>query len=832
MVKNVTGSTVLVYHHSDDKYRSYAPNTSISLQTFKLKNTETSTSKGYARIGLPFKRGAVTSLDSLIITKSGVEVDCQFDKRSYWEDGSLRYTVAHIRDSQFSSSEERTYVAEKLLGTSFDNTGVKSLSDITSNTDFKIEITNNQRWNGSTNESDPVGSSLYADFNTFSSTTTRVTKIHSGKVCETWVVWGMFNDGVSTNHDHLKSNFIVTIWKNSDGTINDYEVCSIIAMDWWAVASKYRQDYDLTLKDNTTTLESYTAVQHPYHSWWATVDKTTTSDAKYAKSFWRTEAPTLYYKPDRAAFIDSGLVPPLDLTITANTINADTADSNIFIPCHNINHGAVVDNTGSYAGRGVITDIDAKAFISQDPTQLKYARTNAHAGLHIPYHYRSEYTRTRPSESADIANTIFSFKLTNPIDGVTEDFTSEGMPAAKHACVTSSTYPSGYVTKNGGNGVWTPSTAASHAVPYSFFMYLMEGEHYFYEATLSHATNVIHQANDGVYSTNPSLMYATHRSGIPTSIWTGVAPLGKAQTRGVGWCANVCAAAYAITSDDDIQTNCFRNWIQHSCEWCYQSSFYLPQSQIDAGIWYDYSTNESYLGVSPWMMNFLAMGINRLHYVVNHRGSKVAAEISQTWVKELWSGDFYKVEGYYMQKLPHINSWVSGTNEYLDPNDIGYYDVTCSFVASTGTFAITATNNKLDFLTLADNDTLRLWGKDHNGNAITIDPAFSEGTVYHLVSTVTDTSFKLSATQGGSAITGATDGSYRMFFKSIADAQVSSGAATVHWNDDDYAPIAYLALISINAFDNTIISDSLVTTVKARMANWSPTTHFAWAAEK
>ena len=82
-----------------------------------------------------------------------------------------------------------------------------------------------------------------------------------------------------------------------------------------------------------------------------------------------------------------------------------------------------------------------------------------------------------------------------------DDCTADGMPTPVYAYFgyyTDGQWADSYVGVSGGMGVWSTQTNdASHAVAYSYFMYLLEGEEYFLEATLDHATYCVHQTPGG-----------------------------------------------------------------------------------------------------------------------------------------------------------------------------------------------------------------------------------------------------------------------------------------------------------------------------------------------
>ena len=163
--------------------------TATLLHSFTLTNTSASSmAVTFVRQGIPFKKGDVPAGTAVQIKRGATTIGgVQFDERSTWSDGSLKHAVMHLRDSGFAASETRTYDVWTVPSTAFDNTGTKTLADITGATDFKVAfalLKETATVDGSDTDLTTVGSgSFTAAFNTFAATATRVEKIHSGTVC-------------------------------------------------------------------------------------------------------------------------------------------------------------------------------------------------------------------------------------------------------------------------------------------------------------------------------------------------------------------------------------------------------------------------------------------------------------------------------------------------------------------------------------------------------------------------------------------------------------------------------------------------------------------------
>ena len=205
-------------------------------------------------------------------------------------------------------------------------------------------------------------------------------------------------------------------------------------------------------------------------------------------------------------------------------------------------------------------------------SDYRYARTNAFAGLHIPYHYRSNfqqggsYTGTR-----DISNKVISLQFWRGQE-IEADFSAAGINAPINAylggtvrpLVNSPYEPVSSQTLQGakGNGVWSPSLNSTHAVSYSYFMYMLEGERHFMQATLDLFTNCAHQRGEPHnYIYHGVEPFQTQLS-IPATIFAPVSAYPIANnSRNTGWGMLLAAHAVVVCPDTDAQSK-FINLLQ------------------------------------------------------------------------------------------------------------------------------------------------------------------------------------------------------------------------------------------------------------------------------
>jgi hypothetical protein len=597
--------------------------------TFVLENYATASSPGLARIGMPFKRGDVPSGSVPVIKRDGTVIPCQFDERSFWMDGSLKFAVAHIRDSIFAASTSRIYDVSVAAG-SYNNDGTKSLLNITSGHDFKITFNSLTETNNA-NATTQVGSgSFTAKFNTHSAVGTRGERHHSGAVAEGWTYWGMATDNAGGAADaHLKVIWHVDIWKNADGTIYGYEVAGEPAQDWWSTPNKRRRNYDATLMDGSTTIESYPTVAHHYRGHWITCVKTGLNRGK--RHWVGGAAPTLVYKPNKDYWVKTKLIAPYSRTFQPNAF--PETNSLTYVPMQNFNQRPNIDGTGAYNGRGMNTNSDVHAFMRQTAADTACARINAHAGLHVHFHYRSNFQRTRLGETADIANTNMPFRLNVGLGtAIPYDFTGDGMPAPAGAyqdyrSSDNTQGKNGYTNPEGGTGVWSTQTDdSSHAVNYSGFMYMLEGERYHLEAVMDLASNTCHQGIDNFYSARP-FPPMLKVAGVTNGGGQWDAIMINGQQRNTGFALGLLGFATAFVPQSHVASKYFKRWNRQQGRFLKHFLDFASPDILAAGVHVnsdDFITQG--MEHSPWMSMMSAIGIRQNANMTENGYTKLYAD--------------------------------------------------------------------------------------------------------------------------------------------------------------------------------------------------------------
>src|SRR5688500_4292747 len=78
------------------------PSAESLIETFDLAEMMNASSRGFHQMGKGFAPGECPAGSVPVIKKNGMVIDCQFDEKSYHDDGSLRLCVVASRDADFS----------------------------------------------------------------------------------------------------------------------------------------------------------------------------------------------------------------------------------------------------------------------------------------------------------------------------------------------------------------------------------------------------------------------------------------------------------------------------------------------------------------------------------------------------------------------------------------------------------------------------------------------------------------------------------------------------------------------------------------------------------
>lgn len=809
------------------------------VHSFGLTNWQAkATSAGFARQGVVFKKGNIPAGSSVEVRRKGAPIVAQFDQRATWSDGSLKFAVMHLRDTAFAASEARIYDLVRIAGGTFDNTATSTLSDITSRHRFAIGFPNLKQTDDG-KAFTTVGSGVAAaDFAAHMSVPTRVEMHHAGGVCDGWTGWGMASDVGSQMPDpHLKVNWHADIWKNPDGSLYAIEIAAEPAQDWWSVPNKTLRTYDALLVDSLLTgaasvIGGYKAVVHPYKSRWITCQNAGGNNR--GRRHWVGGAcPTLTYLPNRAYWIASGLVPPLNLAAKPKPYAAINGDAATYVPCANQSHRYNLDGTGGYEGRGVLPNPDCVAFLRQTAEDVACARINAHVGLHVFLHYRSNRTRKRPGDAvADIANTPVSMIMglsrgTAP----SYDFTADGMPQPVHAYTDGRSTPQGrdgYAYPSGGDGVWSTGTGdASHAVNYSYFTYLLEGERYHLEATIDLATNLVHQGIDNVYSNRPKSPVAKGGFGrttkAPDTIYDAIAGLNS-QVRSAGWALNILGSATGIVPESHVTSRFLQRLNQQQGIYLRDILAYLPADAKASGE--SPFCDEDGLG-NPWMVAFNTLGAYHNWNVTELPEAQAWGDFTATMSIAMVESNIFKTLSYRSNSKQHGAVYDAKSNKYLPPTQIRIRS------AEDGSHYAGQLDDKRG--TLSVKPTVKLFSGDvfymeevsGGGNPVKVSPDLQLGIPYYLVEANGD-SGRLSLTPNGPPV----PITVAMWVEMSCDPKRPYDPLTMpppsNLSADDYVPIHKAALIMAHKSGNPEATAIIVKKIQAFTAKIDSTKYAAW----
>lgn len=750
-------------------YTASAVVTGGTIQSFAVRNWGASASPGLLRGGVMFTKGDVPANSVPVLSKASVAVPAQFDACASWTDGSLKFAVMHMRDADFTVSESRSYGVAAVIG-SRANAGSLTLAAAISGHDFKVNFANFTQYNDSTTVTRGSGS-FTASMASHAAVATRVTKVHSGPVCDGWSFWGMATDNTGGAADaHLKVIWHVDAWKDAGGAITRLEVVPELAQDWWSIPGKLRLNYDAVFLDGSTTIAAFSGVQHFYHSHWLMCRST--ADNNIGRRHWMGGSiPTLNYKPDLAYQKTTKVIPPQKLSDPTPPPLLSTLPT--YVPLSSQNHRADIDGTGDYMGRGPIPKSDAIALMSQNPFDVAVARVNGHVGLHAPYRFRSNRTRTRPGEAADTANTVISWIL-DPKTLAEYDFTADGMPVPVYAFGpdprSAAEYTDGYVGPQGGFGPWNYSSDSSHAVSYSFGMYLLEGESYHLEACLDNATSIAHRLVSNYLGLRPLFLAndsAYAALNIPTTIWCPTVVWKPDNVRAMGWAMLIMGHGAGIVPDDHVAARSVKALNSHVGDYCQMSSQYMPASQIGAGQFRAFAGGSDQYGVdgAPWMLAINGMGAYYNYLLTEVAGYKTAGDICANWtLGVIGTGAFYTVDAYRNMTRPLAAPWDASTNDFFQPSAAPVFGLFPNVVASNPTITLgdywNAVNQRM---TLTNGDKIYF---AHESASSVIPPEFAAATPYYVINVTNPTwiafdtntganspTIQLAATPGGAAIT-------------------------------------------------------------------------------
>lgn len=727
-------------------------------QAFTVTNWGTATSPGLFKRGVWFRKGDVPA-GSMPVLSAG---SAQFYGLSYWKDGSLKLARLLVRDADFAARTSRDYTLTSAI-TATPAGAVKAIGNAglvaaLSGHDFKVVFSNIKDSTGASYG----GGSLVASLAAHAATGTRWERLTTGPVADVWQGWGMAGDDA-----HLKVNWYVTRWKNADGSTAGWQIGAAPALDWWSIAGKTDLTYDAVLTDGSTAILSFPGVYHTYQSQWIFCINDGGFNAGRVP-FVGISQPTLDYAYDKTYAILSGVMAMW----RRNKVPPVKAVSS-YVPCNVVavgGHRTYLDSGGPYEGRGPCPTYDADAFMLQSPQAVTVSRLNALTGLSIPFHYKSNRMRTRPGESADVANTNIVL-LMAPKPASASDFTGQGLPVAVDAYCNGSPVTDGFVEPTRSpNYFWNTSADSTHAVSYSFYQAVVSGDEWFTDAQLDITLNLAHQNIYGYQQ--PRAPWASQLNpACPADRFTALLGLwGEGPSiRALGWAVLIQGHAFGILPADHQYKPAALALAAHNGDYIGLNLDYQPADFAVTGAF------NGYLGphYSPWMANFAPIGAY-YHYALNEdtRWQRMGDYTVKWTVDQARAKRWYAWDNFRNLTRAASAAWNAATNPSIPPIKQPFFGVFYDLDAS-GTFRQTIANANwndigVDPPPLRNGDMVYFTNQGESGNldGKTIS-GVAEGTVGYIVGLTNGTSFvgerhpnpspsptfQVSATPGGAPMT-------------------------------------------------------------------------------
>lgn len=520
----------------------------------------------------------------------------------------------------------------------------------------------------------------------------RIREMSANSLFKRFITWSMVKDaadGSGTSDLHLKVYWMIDIWYSSGSTVGTVYIKPIIALDWHAVANKTMFNYTAALKKGTTTLDTYSSCTHAYHCWNALVRQDNSNWAARKHAFYGT--PESVNPSFDLEYWDSVEMFPRYDIVDLPTDNASTA---VYTPLGANGHRAEVDGSGTYAGRGWFPTMDVAAHLLGSHHAHRESLVAAYAGHSFYSHYRGNDAAT---DHVIRCKTLILDQ--NGVAGASNTWEADGMPTASYfnRDGRGSADTGGYVAPNQPNGgAFTPTTFdASHAVNYSGYRWIVDGDDDFLQCMFDASIYCVGQMPADEYATRPHLqmkLFANWDSAytIPSGQWSSIPQLGgTTQERCGGWAHLLLGMAAGLCPEDYMEWNWWQDWAQHCADYNTQSLAQFDTAMTDIGAMPHYIGGYIY---GPWQQTFKALGALAFTLMTG-KGSDYATFSGNFPANMLRQNPLKAL--YYWACLYHkciVSGFDQSTNPFPDKNELGVFDsATC--VAATNVWTMARTGN-------------------------------------------------------------------------------------------------------------------------------------------
>lgn len=389
----------------------------VQVTFFTMHNYGAAASPAIFTTGLTFKRGDIPAGSTIEVQRddTGEVISCTLDAAKSWDDGSLMKAALNGIDlsADIAASGSRVYNVMRVSGSRSPAPSGHDPWSWLAAEDLKVELTGMQTSGGA--DMSPTQRDIVAA--THAGVTTRREMFVDGRsqVVRWW--------GMAANDGHIQGTHYATIYRNASGTVLGARYVCRVGQGWYVAdpltsgESKDKRQYFATLKHGGTILASYfgdlantVRIQHPYHSAWATVQKT---GASGGRPWWiagsEAREPTLWCEYDMAYQSQTGLLMDLDPSLSATASSLTTYD---YTPLYGfgLKVGLPSGGDGSPSVHAPIFGVDSRRLYRQTRAIDRAWEMISLYSVHCPHFMRSHIV---PTALGDISNRIIACQTQN-----------------------------------------------------------------------------------------------------------------------------------------------------------------------------------------------------------------------------------------------------------------------------------------------------------------------------------------------------------------------------------------------------------------------------------
>lgn len=816
---------------------------------FTATNYGASASPAIFSFGQAFVRGDIPTASTIQVRRQDTNEQCVavLDGPVSWDDGSLKFAQVHVIDSTADISAGATRVYE-ITGVTGSRTPAASGFDpwswISANTNLVVETTNQQGWNlaALTPSTRPMA------LNTAILTTTRRRRFTDAARVQTLYAWApAAAPGLPNDIDgHLVGEHFIDLYRDAIGNVlGGFYACVVDqsrleADPLSSGEAKQKRWYNAVLKNGATTLSEYSKngtpgglVEHPANSAWVTVQRTGLSRGR---RWWiagtETREPTIRVEQNRGYLRQAWATLPYE-PITVNSSmgfigRAFTGTPFAYNPGSGFGWKVAIDAAGGDNGRGHITRYCTYRLNSEgDQAIYNDWLVAAYACLHVPQY------RVRNGEAAasigDATHMPIPFELqiaaTSRSTGFTTgEFSGLGVRRSynknNNSNGTLRTLRT-YATPLGSStadrfGIWTPGADNSHAINWAGVPALLTGDRIFRDAAIDHAVRTVWAAS-GAGSSMGIEPFETfngwQNEGFAvryySPAWT------NSQVRSEGWGMNLLAAGINVAPDGDprrallleilsVQEAMHKarvDWIEGNANGANQNARRLlwPFSNPTYQQWMESFGVAAYVWASRSFPD--RADLKAVADFLAARRIKQAASLTPlicgTWLQRCILQTGTPRFAPPARPIDTVDRWVL----------MVAVDATDQTILNALNLDTPTSRQYRNWCWPALNDVVRVGPVDFGSSANLVQPPeFDQLTDYYITEMVSDTSFRIAATPGGTPITmtrnpsGSGSAQIGTFFglfiaapqRYVNETNIMASTIRHEFNWDDYWPIGAL----------------------------------------